>query len=460
MGILDMLAKNVVETNYEALPAEAVEASKKQILDTLGVIVAGSTSNVLSEINGLVDLVKRWGGEEESTILAFGGRVPAPSAAFANGVMCVRRDFDDTHHTVTLAMHPSRSIIPTAFAMAEQQSHVNGKEFISAVTLGHDLECRVAAGGHSTWYMPTGFLGAAATAGKIISLNEEKLRCALSLAFHQICGANAGGSSAGLGSLKGMSNGFACRAGVISAQLAESGFTADWSFLEATNKSNFYEWFADGAYMPGLLTLHLGKVFMGTQTMQKEFPCCHQQHMALGATLDLLKEHSVKPDDVAEMTLYLPPTEYTVVGNPVEAKLNPPNIVQTQFSVFWGVASAIVYGDVGLKNFSEEAFKDTSVRELAHKVSTRMKPELANGQLGSAIIEVKCKDGKVYSRRRDVLRVCPENPWSFADVTAKFRRCCQYSIKPVSKGKQDKVIQMVKKLEDVSDVREIVSLLA
>ncbi len=458
MGVLDMLVKNVVENIYKTLPADIVEETKKQVLDTLGVIIAGSTCNMSNEITGLVNLAKSWGGKEESTILGFGGRVPAPSAAFVNGVMCVRRDFDDTHHTNLLAMHPSRSIIPTALAMAEYKGHLSGKEFITSVALGHDLECRIAAGGHTTWYVPTGFFGAAATAGKILGFNEGKLKSALSLAFHQICGANSGGGSAGLGSLKGMSNGFACRAGVISAQLTESGFTADWDFLEPKNRSNFFEWFSHGSYMPALQILNLGEVFMGSKTMQKEFPCCHAQHMTLGAILNLIRENGIKSDDVEAVTLHLPPFEYSVVGTPTETKLDPPNVVQTQFSLFWGVASAIVYGDVDIKNFSEEAFNDIRIREMARKVSTKMEMELAVGEkLGPAIAEVRCKDGKVYSKRRDVLGACPENPWTFADVTKKFRRCCEYSIKPISSGNQDKVIQMIKELEKVDDSSDIIS---
>ncbi len=97
MSVLDALTKNLVETSYDALAVDVVEATKKQVLDMLGVIVAGSTCNTTDEMNGLVSLIKEWGGKEESTIIAFGGRVPAPNTTFVNGIFCMRRDFDDTH---------------------------------------------------------------------------------------------------------------------------------------------------------------------------------------------------------------------------------------------------------------------------------------------------------------------------------------------------------------------------
>ncbi len=69
------LARNVVETSYQNLPAEAVDAKKNSILDTLGVIEAAS--GITPGLKELVELVKEGGGKKESTILGFGGRVPA-----------------------------------------------------------------------------------------------------------------------------------------------------------------------------------------------------------------------------------------------------------------------------------------------------------------------------------------------------------------------------------------------
>src|SRR4030042_3228242 len=149
MDIIDRLTGYLTETGYDALPRDVVEATRKQILDTLGVTVAGSTCDISGEMKGLVEMVRDWGGKEESTILGFGGRVPAPNAAFINAVSSVRLDFDDTLVT-WVNLHTSRVIVPTAFAMAERQGNIGGKELITAVALGYDLACRVKqAAGHN-----------------------------------------------------------------------------------------------------------------------------------------------------------------------------------------------------------------------------------------------------------------------------------------------------------------------
>jgi 2-methylcitrate dehydratase PrpD len=465
MGMLDLLISHLIGTKYENLPTDVVEVTRKQILDTLAATVGGSTCSVSGELAGLVDVVRDWGGKEESTIVAFGGRVPAPNAALVNGVLCVRLDFDDTQVTV-MHIHPSRAIVPTAFAMAERQGDVTGKEFITAVALGHDLECRIreAVGRDvdSPFGTTTNFLGAAATAGKILGLDTEKLRHTMGLAFHQISGAMGGVGTAGAGaSVKGLNNGFAVKAGIVAALLAEKGFASGTAFLEAESRNNFYQVFFNGMYWPWLLTLDLGKVFAGSKTSQKEFPCCHGQHAALKATLELCREHDIKPETVAEVLVRISPFDYALLGEPLEKKQNPQNIIETQFSLCWGVGSAIAYGDVGIRNFTGEALGDAKVREMVRKVFPRPDMEMAGGHgFTPAIVEIRTKDGILYSRQVDRPSGTPENPMSFGDAARKFRYCCRYSVKPISDENQNRVIEMVRGLEEVSDVGQIVRFLA
>lgn len=462
MDLLDVVIRNLDETRYESLPSEAIDATKKQILDMLGVMVAGSTCSLSGEIEGMVDMVREWGGKEESTIIVFGGKVPAHNAAFVNGTLCVRRDFDDTNlHDG--GMHTSRAIVPTAFAAAERQGIINGKDFITAAALGHDLECRIAAagGGMAVFYMCTNFFGAAATAGKIFGLKGEKMRDALNLAYHQICGASGGGGSAGLGNLKGLGNGLTTKAAITGAQLVMKGFGVDWDILDEKNRNNFFQTFYSGAYEPQRLTRDLGKRFFGSSTSQKEFPCCHGQHTSIQATLDLVKEYSIKPEQVDEVIFGVSANDYNLLADPVEEKQNPRTPIQAQFSLCWGVASAIVYGEVGIGNFTEKALDDERVRETARKVCGRTENEFAMKGQGTApaVVEIRMKDGKVYSKKSGPLFGSPENPMTYGDIAKKFKNCCEYSAVTISDENQETVIDMVERLEEVDDTGRIIRLL-
>ena len=465
MSVLDLINKYLVETDYEDLPADVVEVTKKQVLDTLAAMVGGSTCRIAGELDGLVELVRGWGGKEESTIVAFGGRVPAPSAGFVNGILCVRLDFDDTQ-VKGMRIHPSRAVVPTAFAMAERQDNITGRELITAVALGHDLECRlkIAVGRdlNSPLGMVTNFLGAAATAGKLLGLDEEKMGNALSLACHQISGAKSRAGTAGAGaSVKGVNNGIVVKSGIISALLADRGFASSPDFLDAENKRNFYQIFFSGYYEPSLLTADLGTVFAGLDTSQKAYPCCHGQHTAIRAALGLLGEQGIKSDNVAEVLLRVCPFDHDYLAQPVAEKRNPKNIIETQFSLYWGVASAIVYGKVDIGNFNVTALNDTRVREMARRVSARADAELAREQgFTPAIVEIETRDGVVHAKQVDQPFGSPAEPMGFTDLARKFHHCCQYSIRPVASENQDEVIRLVERLEEVDDVGQIIRRLA
>jgi 2-methylcitrate dehydratase PrpD len=79
-----LFARNFVNTRYENLPPEVVEATKKEILDLLGVALGGMSQPGATHV---CELVKEWGGKEESSIIGSSQKVPAPNAAQANATM-------------------------------------------------------------------------------------------------------------------------------------------------------------------------------------------------------------------------------------------------------------------------------------------------------------------------------------------------------------------------------------
>ena len=164
-------SKLIVGTRYEDIPEADVEVTKKDILDALGAMIAGSTDSAASEI---VKMVKESGGKKESTIVSFGGKVPTWLAAFANGAMAHAIDFEDTHDTAVV--HVGGCTLPAALAAAEGAGGVSGKEFIAAYTLGGEILIRMGlARIHPTaWYLfllPSlmGTFSSAAAASKMLS---------------------------------------------------------------------------------------------------------------------------------------------------------------------------------------------------------------------------------------------------------------------------------------------------
>ena len=455
MSATQLMAKSVVDIQYDDLPIDVVAATKKQVLDTLAAVVAGSMSE---NVKRLLELYNDWGGREESTILGFGGKVPCANAAQINAWSASVLDFDDFHDRDF--MHASRVVVPVSMAVAEHKGAVSGKDFITAVALGFDFACRMGRAAlvhrESGFLSAPNFFGAAASAGKIIGLNEPAMKHALGLALMQVT-PEGYGIREGLNN-KGIEVGFEARAGVFAALMAERGLAGPGEPIEG-NRWGFYGVFHRGLYNEALLTVDLGTVFAVSTVSQKPYPGCRFIHTAISATLDLVKENEINADDVEKVTVYHGPIAQAVCA-PLDIKRKPENAIRTQHSLPWSVASAIVYGKVGIEPFTEDALRDVRILNLAQKVVPRLAPELAQIPVAEpAIVEIRARGGKIYTKRVDIAPGDPEAPMSFEDVVEKFNYCCGFSAKPVPRGNREKVVEMVAHLEDVRDVQQIADLL-
>ena len=65
-----------------------------------------------------------------------------------------------------------------------------------------------------------------------------------------------------------------------------------------------------------------------------------------------------------------------------------------------------------------------------------------------------------HQQKKQILERVIENSMTITDVADKFRRCCEYSINPITKENQDRVIEIIESLEEEQDTGNIVSLLA
>jgi len=166
-----MFARDLVTVNNGDIPREAVEATKKHVLDFLGVALAGSPQPGVKE---LLEIVTDWGGKRESTVLCYGDKMPAPNAAQVNATMAHSLDFDDVHEDAI--MHPGVVAIPTALALADYVGGLSGREFIASVALGTDFICRLglaARPGENIhqygWHLTTlfGYMTAGAVAAQV-----------------------------------------------------------------------------------------------------------------------------------------------------------------------------------------------------------------------------------------------------------------------------------------------------
>ena len=452
-----LFAKNLVNTRYEDLPPGVVEATKKQVLDLLGVALGGFSKPGPKELR---EIVREWGGKEESSIVGCTQKVPAPNAAHVNATMAHALDYDDVHETAI--MHSGVAVIPTCMAMAERKGNVSGKEFITTIALGADMMSRLALATtpgtrplNTGWHLTTlyGFLGAAGTAGRMLGLSEEGIVNAIGIAYHQ-CSGN--GQCVIDGALtKRMGPGFSVKGGITAALLSEKGVTGAKNCLEG--EMGLYNLYHRGNYDNKALTMDLGKYFEGINVAIKPYPCCRGVHPAIDAALALVDENKFKTVDIQKIKLSVSEGHYHLLCEPEDAKLNPRNPVDAQFSIPWGVATAIFRRQVTLEDFIDEAIKSKDILDLTKKMSIKIDSTLNRAvNIEPTRVEITTKEGSVYSKEVAHPLGSLERPMTFDDCARKFRDCA----KQLSKEQTDRVIELVGQLEQVAEIKKLIRLLS
>jgi 2-methylcitrate dehydratase PrpD len=455
------LADNLVEISYEDLPADARQMTKRCILDTLGVMLAGSTAE--KACKEVVKMVKDIGGKEESSIIAYGGKVPAMMAVFANGSMSHAVDYDDVHDSANC--HPSGSTIPAALAIAERVGGVNGKEFITAVALGIDVVCRLGSAlpkspGEYGFFLPPvlGTFSSTAAAAKLLGLKREQIVSAFGIAIHQAAGSQGMATDAGC-LIRAIRDAFSGRNGVLSALMARRGITGVENSLGG--EYGLFNLYFKGEYNPATITKDLGKVFLGTTVSFKPWPSCRISHSYINATLELVREHDIKPGDVEEITAVVGDTAMALC-KPIEEKRKPKLGIHAKLSIPFTISVAVSQRQVVLGDFLPERLKDPEIHRIVGKVNYQYDPQLdaANHSSIPAIVIIKTENGRQYSKKVEYAYGHPRNPLSMDDLIIKFRDCASYSVRPISAENIEKIIELVTRLEDVSDVNQVIQLVS
>jgi 2-methylcitrate dehydratase PrpD len=450
--------KHFNRVKYEDLSTAAVDAVKNEVLDSLATAIGGWSKAGIKE---LVDLIKEWGGTEQSSVIAYGIKCPTPNAAQINGSMIHALDYDDGNPNALV--HVGCVTVSTCFAIAERVGNISGKEMITAIALGADFMSRLSLASRpgsslmmSGWH-PTavyGYLGAAGIAGRILGLDEEKMANAFGIAYHQCAGNMQCIHDGAL--TKRMGPGLAAKGGITAALMAEKGITGAENILEGL--AGLFNVYHFGDYDAGILTADLGKRFEVENLGFKPYPCCGHTHAHIDASLSLIANHNIKPDQINEVTAFCGESAH-VLCIPEERKRAPRNIVDAQFSVPWAVATALNKGKVTLEDFTEEAIQNKDVLEISQKVIGKLDPAMNRHGVGPGKVTLMMKDGKEYTEEVEYCLGSVENPMNFEDCAKKFRECSAYYKQPLSSDKVEEVIEQIGRLEQLPDATQIIKLL-
>lgn len=449
MDRLGELLRFVVSTRYDDLPPDVRLASKRFLLDTAAVTLAGSDA---PGVQAVVDQVREWGGREEATIAVWGGRVPAMHAALANAVMAHALDFDDTHDAAQL--HANVCVVPAALATAEMRGGVSGRELLEAHVVGLEVACRMALaarpGIHHGWLPTTlfGCFGATAAAGRLLGFTEARHRDAFGIVYSQAAGNRQGLLDGAL--IKRVQPGLHAKAAVTSALLARRGISGAANVLEG--RYGLYPLYVGHEYAPEALTEGLGTRFEMLDVGLKPYPCCRATHEAIDASLELVRQAAVTPEDVAEVVVYVAAQDVAhLVGQPFQLRQSVQ--VDAQFSLAYTVAAALCRGRIGIADFEEVAVREPTVIELSRKVRVAVDPARA------VTVEVRTADGRARSKRVALPPGHPARPLTVDELGDKVRLCAARAARKVPEHQVEALAERISRLETLGDAADLARLL-
>ena len=439
MNATRTLAQFIVDTNYDSLPSSVVEAAKIAILDGVANMAAGSTQDLASIIGRYV---KESGGSPQATVVGWGFKTNAPSAAFANGVFGHCLDYEIQGYPPT---HGTSSCLPAALALAERRK-ASGKAIIEAYVIGWEVQGRLreaSAEASNPAYHPPGMvgpLGGAAAGAKVLGLDTNQTQMAIGIAASR-----TGGLTANTGTMvKSTHPGNAARMGAEAAILAGAGYTSNGDILEAPNG------YAAALFQGNLnwetLTQGLGKSYrlVDPGFDIKRFPAQIHMQSPIEAVLNLRQRHDLQAEMVTHLTIQMR-------GRGHSGSL-PTSGLDGKFSVEYCAAAALLDGNVGIDSFTDQRRFSPDMEEVLPKI--RVEP----GEQESSVVKAtaQLRDGSTVSEECHGFRGSAGNPMSREERMDKVWDCFRRALPDLD---AERVLTLLEDLENVADISAIMEVL-
>lgn len=452
------IAQHVASVDYAALSPAVIAATKRSLLDALGVMLAATTLGEGSEAFARLALAAS--PDEGTVLIGRGRRAPLLLAVLANGALAHAIDFEDGHDGAPV--HPNAVQTPAALGLAEALGGVSGRDLIAALAVGCDLACRLGLSlttdpARFGWYPPPilGGFGAVAACARLARLTPDQILDAFSLL---LCSATCSGEIkySPRSEIRAVRDAFPAQSAVQAVLLAREGVAG--FDLPVEGKAGFFALYAQAGYDAAILLDRLGERFEGERLTLKAWPSCRGTHAFIEGALDIRQEAGFDPEKIAEVRLRGHPV-MRMLDEPHDAKRAPATAIDAKFSAPFTAATALVRGAVTLESFSPEALRQPDILALAQRVSFGVMDNAPPDAIAAGTITVHMADGREHERAITQPLGSPANPLPAEALEAKFRQCAGYASRPLSAEAADHLIATIAKLEDLTDLTPLFAIL-
>lgn len=442
-SVSSALAQHVAHVQYEDLPPAVTEAAKTLMLDTLAAGWAGAGQTGVSEVGRtLAEVAPPDHQNRQPSCRIWGGSSNAPmlDAVFVNSAAAAALDFDPLH--LEAVMHSQIMTVPALLAIAQQYG-CSGRDFLTALALADDINCRLAmsAQGHNGWFFTSifGIFGTAAACAKLMGGDRAVIQHALGIALFQVAGTQQSMLEKSL--TKRFMAAFAARGGAFSALLAMAGVTAPAMPFEGRfGLSSLYQACNFDK------TLHrLGDKFENGAVHIKKYPCCGCSHALIEATLQLTAKYAIAISDVAGITIQISEFMNRMIGGEFSPDRQDPSVL-AQFNAKYAVACALLRNRFELQDLEPSLVMDPAIARIAERITITIDP-LNDGELVPAVVTLELVSGKILTQRIDTFPGMTGAGCNVAELKKKVSSCLRAGPVPLDSAQIDRVFERVSSIE-------------
>ncbi|MEN1926638.1 MmgE/PrpD family protein [Luteimonas qiangzhengi] len=458
MRLTEALLAHAATLRYEDLSAQAIDATRVFVMDSLAVGMSG-TGPQLPLAQVVRDAAFALGEGTSARAWVTGERLPATGAAMLNGYLVHGQEFDCVH--MPAVVHPMAVILPALVAAAEaranqEQAPVDGRTLITAVNVAVDVATLlgISARAPMRFFRPAmcGALGAAAGIARLYDADASTLHRAVSLAYCQLPGtmqAHVEGSPA-----LAMQVAMASRAAVTSWELARRGFPPPMDVLEGRfGYLPLYE----GEYDTGPALAELAaREPQLLQVSHKMFPTGGAAHAGQDMLMELRDREGLRIADIESIELQAPPLVHRLVARPWKEDMAPS---YARLCLPYLLATVMLDGRVGLDAYGAERLSDPRRADLAGRVRVVPNGSEDPNALAPQSMTVTTRDGRILQAARDAVIGSPARPLTRGQQLDKFNHCLDHAALPFDAQRRQSLLTTLDRLEALADVRDLVDLL-
>ncbi len=443
-GFTAHLVREIEKISVADVSDLVIERARHALLDWLGVTIAGA-GEPSARIVGHV--IAAEGGTAVARLVGTEQRATARQAALAMGVAGHSMDYDD----MAVGAHPSVVVLPGIIAVAEELD-ADGPSTLEAMIRGYEAMNMIAnacglvsyaRGFHCTGTF--GAFGAAVGVGRLLGLDAQHLQWALGSAGTQAAGLKASFGTMG----KHLNAGNAAAVGVLSARLAQAGFTGATDVIEAGQGFAIAHNESATDFDATRAGTALGDTLAVEQIKFKPHAACGGTHSAIEGVREIKSRRPFLSDEVDEVVLTVSDQLPDICGIP-----EPRTGLEGMFSVRHAVSLVLDDRTTGPSSFTDERVNEQRLVELRQRVRVNPVARIPNVR-EAAEVTVRLKGGEVLQAAVRALMVVPDDQLAVqrARLEAKFRDL----VGPrTGADRAEELISLVNRIDTLPSIRELV----